>query len=140
MCIRDRNKRAAWCRAIEWRFGMAEENALKPYEGQIGEISVLPSPSEYQMSANLAQEIAGSDFVPEGLRGKPAAVLACVLAGRELGVGAFQSLQKIHIIKGKPALSAELMRALVLKAGHRIWLKESTDDKVIICGQRKGEE
>ncbi len=36
-----------------------------------------------------------------------------ILAGRELGYGPFASVQGIHVIKGKPALSANLMAAAV---------------------------
>ena len=40
-----------------------------------------------------------------------------VLLGRELGMPAMASLRSVHNIKGKHALSAELMVALVLKSG-----------------------
>ncbi len=36
-----------------------------------------------------------------------------ILAGRELGYGPFTSVQGIHVIKGKPSLSANLMAAAV---------------------------
>jgi hypothetical protein len=36
-----------------------------------------------------------------------------ILAGRELGYGPFASVQGIHVIKGKPTLSANLMAAAV---------------------------
>jgi len=36
-----------------------------------------------------------------------------ILAGREMGYGPFASVQGIHIISGKPALSANLMASAV---------------------------
>jgi hypothetical protein len=49
--------------------------------------------------------------------GTPQAVLMTVLAGRELGLSAMASLRAIHIIEGKPTMSADLIRALVVKSG-----------------------
>lgn len=89
--------------------------------------------------AKLAQNIANTDFVPEAMRGKPAAVTAAILAGREMGVGPMTSLQHIHVIKGKPGQSAHLMRGLVLAAGHEIDYVEVTDSRAIVRGRRTGE-
>lgn len=40
-----------------------------------------------------------------------------VLAGKELGIPAFASMTGIHLIQGKPALSANLMAALIKGSG-----------------------
>ena len=47
----------------------------------------------------------------------PAAVLAVVLKGRELGMPMMQSLTEIHLIKGKVSLSAAAMVGLCLSSG-----------------------
>lgn len=86
----------------------------------------------------IAHRVAGTEFVPAALRGKPEATLACMLFGHEAGVGPMQSLSKIHVIEGRPAMAAELMRALVLNAGHDIWVEESTTTRVTVCGHRSG--
>jgi hypothetical protein len=88
----------------------------------------------------LASRVADTDFVPKALRGKPEAVLACILAGHEAGISPMQSLAKIHVVEGRPAMAAELMRALVLRAGHELWIEESTSTRVVVCGQRAGSE
>jgi hypothetical protein len=88
----------------------------------------------------LAIAIAKTEFVPSALRNRPEAVMACVLAGHEIGIGPMQALAKIHIIEGKPGLAAELMRALVLAAGHDLWFEEKSATKVTVCGQRRGTE
>lgn len=56
-----------------------------------------------------------------------------ILAGREMGYGAFASVQGIHVIQGKPTLSANLMAAAV-KAHPRYNYKVTvmTDDEVSI--------
>jgi hypothetical protein len=87
----------------------------------------------------LAKEIYDTPFVPDGLRGSIPAVSAAILAGRELGLPPLTSLANIHVIKGKPALSAALMRALILAQGHQIETVDISDTRVVIRGRRRGE-
>lgn len=86
----------------------------------------------------IAQQIARTEFVPAALRGKPEAVLACIMTGHELGIGAMQSLAKIHVIDGRPAMAAELMRAVILQHGHEFWIEESSSTRVTVGGMRAG--
>ena len=51
-----------------------------------------------------------------------------------------QSLAKIAVIEGKPALAAEAQRALILRAGHDIWIEDASVTKVTVCGRRKDSE
>lgn len=88
--------------------------------------------------AKLADYIAATDFVPTAYRGQPAAVAAAILAGRELGIGPMTALQHLHVIEGRPAMSAQLMRALVLAAGHQLRIVEATTTRCTIAGTRKG--
>lgn len=90
--------------------------------------------------AKLAQHIADTEFVPDTMRGKPAAVAAAILAGREAGIGPMASLQHIHLIKGKPGQSAQLMRQLVLAAGHELRYVDTTDSRCVVEGKRRGED
>lgn len=87
----------------------------------------------------LAKEIHDTPFVPDGLRGSVPATAAAILAGRELGLGPMTSLANVHVIKGKPALSAALMRALILAQGHQIETVDITDTRAVVRGRRKGE-
>lgn len=100
----------------------------------------LPEParplSPAEVTWKVAQKIANTPFVPMAFRNKPESVYAAVLYGEELGLGPMQSLTQIHVIEGKPALSPEGMRGLVLKAGHRIDVKSSANDEVILYGRR----
>lgn len=89
-------------------------------------------------AANLANQIAQTEFVPAEFRNKPEAITACILYGAELGLGPMVSLSKIAVIKGKPAPYAELGRALALAAGHEIWVDESTNTRVKVSGKRRG--
>ena len=89
---------------------------------------------------DLAGKVAQTEFVPEAMRGKPAVVAAAILYGRELGLEPMTSLRSVNIIKGRPALSAEAMRAMVLAAGHDIRFQEMTAARCVIVGRRKGQD
>jgi hypothetical protein len=87
----------------------------------------------------VANVICDTPFVPDGLRGSGPAVAAAILAGRELSLGPMTSLANIHVIKGKPALSAVLMRALIQGQGHQWRDGDVTDTRAVVFGRRKGE-
>lgn len=106
--------------------------AIEPYKDTLSQPDVLNT------SHKLAQQIANTDFVPKQFRGKPEAVMAALLTGRELGLGPMTALQRIHVIEGKPALDAQGQRALVLAAGHDMWITESTPDRCTVTGRRNG--
>jgi hypothetical protein len=93
-----------------------------------------------QPAAELAQAIATTDFVPRGLRNNPPAIAACILYGDEVGLGPMQALAKIAVIEGRPTLSAEAMRSLILAAGHELWIEESTVSKATVAGCRNGSQ
>lgn len=84
----------------------------------------------------LAKAIAKTEFVPKGLRGNAPAVMAAVLFGQEHGLGPMQALQHIHVIDGKTSASAELMRAMIARAGHKVRFTEYGSDKCVIVGTR----
>ena len=88
----------------------------------------------------LAHAIANTDFVPKAMRGNEAAIAASILYGDEVGLSPMQALAKIAVIDGKPSLAAEAQRALILAAGHNIWLEEQTITKVTIAGKRHDQD
>jgi len=91
-------------------------------------------------AVELANTIAGTDFVPQGLRGNPAAITAAILYGDEVGIGPMQSLAHIAVINGRPTLAAETQRALILQAGHDLWIEEATVTRCTVAGRRRGSE
>ena len=91
-------------------------------------------------AADLAKSIAGTEFVPASLRQNPAAIAACILYGDEVGLGPMQALAKIAVIDGRPSLSSEAMRSLILAAGHDLWIEEATVSKATIAGKRHDSE
>lgn len=107
----------------------------------MSEIAISKEP--YRILADvydLSTKLANTEFVPSSLRGKPAAIAACVLAGRELGIGPMSSLQNLIVIDGRPSMTSLLMRQLIFAAGHSIHYAESTDFRCVVKGRRRGEE
>ena len=85
---------------------------------------------------SLAQKIAATSFVPEHFKNKPHEIMSAMLTAHELGIEPMTGLNKINVIKGKPTLAAELMRAVVQNAGHKIRIIEMTGDKAVVEGIR----
>lgn len=83
------------------------------------------------------QAVAGTEFVPAGLRNKPDAILACILTGRELGLSPMESLRSIDVIDGKPSPSAELMLRRIFEAGHLVVTVEQNDQTCTVKGMRR---
>lgn len=94
-------------------------------------------PAKWTAAMRLAARIHDTPFVPGSMRGKPHYVLGAILFGDELGIGPMQSLAQIHVIDGRPAAAPELMRALVLRAGHTFKVVEKSADKVTVYGKRR---
>jgi hypothetical protein len=55
-----------------------------------------------------------------------------ILAGQEMGYGPFASVQGIHVIQGKPVMSANLMAAAVKASARYDFRAKITDDAVTI--------
>lgn len=91
-------------------------------------------------ATKLADVLAQTDFVPRGLRGRPEAVAAAILLGDEIGIGPMFALSHISVVEGKPTPSAELMRALVLRAGHELWTETADERRAVVQGRRRDSE
>jgi hypothetical protein len=76
-------------------------------------------------------------MVPKALRGRPDAALAVMVYDHELGLQAMTSLREVFIIDGTPSCSAKLMRALILRAGHRLEWRELSPGTATLYGQRR---
>lgn len=89
----------------------------------------------------LAEILSESMLLPKHAS-RPAAAFAIIAAGRELGLTAMQSLRSIHIIEGKPTLSADLIVALCKSRSDVCeWFRlvESSDRVATYETQRRGE-
>lgn len=98
-------------------------------------------PRDISEGYDLAKLLVASGLMPRGVS-RPEAAFAIIAAGRELGLTAMQSLRSIHIIEGKPTLSADLVAALCKSRSdvcQYFRLVESTDRIARYETQRRGE-
>ncbi len=66
---------------------------------------------------SLAEILAKSTLLPESLRNKVPDVVVSILAGAELGLSPMAAIRGVHVVQGKPILSADTMVGLVLRSG-----------------------
>lgn len=91
---------------------------------------------EASRAHKIAESLAKTSFVPASMQGKPHDITAAILAGHELGLPPMAALRSMDIIQGTPALRAHAMRGLVQSKGHKVWLVEQTETRVVMKGQR----
>ena len=84
-----------------------------------------------------AEVMAASSLLPESYRKQPANLLWAMEMADALDVSLAQAITGISVIQGKPTMSAEMMRALVLRAGHRFTVTDMSDQAVIVTVARK---
>jgi len=88
----------------------------------------------------LAEVLSKSTLLPDALKGKVPDIVVSILAGQELGLGAMASIRGVHVVQGKPVLSADTMVALVLSSGLAEYFIciEDTETKVTYETKRRG--
>lgn len=99
----------------------------------------LPPADELARIQQMAGLVAEGGMYP-AYRGRPEAAATVMLKARELGLGAIQGLDAIHLVDGKVTLSAELMRALTLRAGHQLDILEFTPTVCRVAGYRRDQD
>lgn len=110
----------------------AEVTTIDPTGGR------LVAWAEAASAANqLARALSQTAFVPKEMTNVGNAT-AAILMGDELGLSPLAALRSIYVVHGTPALYARAMVALALSQGHEVWTEESTDQKVVVCGRRRG--
>lgn len=96
-------------------------------------------PTTFEGMMRQAEVLVKSGLLPVEVK-TPAAAAAIMLTGRELGIPPMQAFRSVYVVKGKPALSAQLMAALILRAGHTYRVVESTNERCEIEFQRRGSQ
>lgn len=96
-------------------------------------------PSALTEQLQLAQELAKAGIVPTHLQRKPENLLALMYAAQSVDIPLWQAVQGMQVISGKVGISADLCRALILRAGHTFRVEESTDTKATVVVIRKGD-
>lgn len=99
--------------------------------------------NEIQPTTSMDQQIqhakllAEASLLPDAYRKQPANILVAMEMADSLGISLTQAINGISVIKGKPTMSAEMMRALVMRAGHRLKIETSTEEGCRILAARR---
>ena len=101
------------------------------------ELDALTIAAQVEQLKSLGAMLVASRLLPDAIK-TPEMAVGIVLKGRELGTPPMVSLSHIHMVNGKPTLSAELMMSMALQASHDVWLAESTAERATVKGVRKG--
>lgn len=68
----------------------------------------------------LVKTLSPSALLPESFRNNPANLMYAVQYANALGLAPIHAITGIAVIKGKPTASADLMAAIVRRAGHKL--------------------
>lgn len=79
-----------------------------------------------------AKALAQAGLLPRHFRENPANVLLAIEKGEALGIHHMTAIDSLHVIDGKVGLSSELMRGLILRAGHTFDIAENTAEKAAV--------
>lgn len=93
----------------------------------------FPSENDWKMMLSWGSSALKSGFLPVAIKtAEQAAIIA--LKGRELGIPFMQAISHIHVISGKPCMSAEMLQALARRnlPGLTINIIESTFEKATV--------
>lgn len=94
------------------------------------------TPGFSYITANLQERaayiarIAPSTIIPTAYRENPANAFVAAETGAALGLEPLQSLASIAVINGRAALSADLMAAVIRRAGHTLRIVENSPESV----------
>lgn len=116
-------------------------NALAKVESNQLARSVSDELDTWERMREQAKALVESGFLPRAVN-TPEKALAIMQTGKELGLGPMQALRSIHIIEGKPTMSADLIAGLALQRvpGMVLRVAESTDAKCVVKAARSGQE
>ena len=93
--------------------------------------SQLPAMDKWIQIMGMGDVLVRSGFLPDAVKTKEQAA-AIILKGNELGIPAMQSFSHLHVIKGKPTCSSELMLALLARGGVAWeWVKSDENEAEI---------
>lgn len=76
-----------------------------------------------------ARALAESPLLPPAYARQPANVLVAIEYGHALGIAPVEALNSINVINGKPSMSADLMAALVRRAGCKLRIKQDGEGR-----------
>jgi hypothetical protein len=105
----------------------AEEGRLVKKPTLDNAVSVIPTTMDQLLK--LTEIIAASDLAPAAFKGKPGNCFIAIQMGMEIGVSPMQAIQNIFVVGGRPAIYGDLGKALLLRRGCKIEMRELAEVK-----------
>jgi len=102
-------------------------------------LTTWAEPRSLADARQVAEAVARSGLAPQSAR-SPDAVMVILATGAELGLPPMAALRSIHVVSGRAVLSADLMRALVMRAGGDLWCVEASPTRAEWRARRNGRE
>jgi hypothetical protein len=93
-------------------------------------------------AVDYARKLSASDLLPKSYVGKPQNVLLAIEFGRSLGLDPITAINMTHVVQGRPTASAQLVGALVRRAGHILRVRgdeQSATAKIIRADDKEFE-
>jgi len=98
-------------------------------------------PENLEQAMKVADVLSKSGLLPDHLRGKPADILATMLAGSELGLSMMASFRAIYLVKGKVGFYSDFIAARAMQHPECIRFQlveeESSDVKATYVAERR---
>lgn len=111
-----------------------EPQRLKPPAVQVGGNVGALIPQDIEQAFRIAQALAHSGMTPQGFK-TPETCFVAIMAGAELGLPPFQSLQSFAIINNRPTLWGDALVAVVRTNGFKLreWYEGEGDTLTAFC-------
>lgn len=90
-----------------------------------------------------AQALAQAGSLPKQYRQRPADLLLAMAYSSALGLSLAVVLTEVHVVDGRPSMSATLMASLARRAGHRVRTRAERDGQgrpVAVCEVRRADD
>lgn len=86
----------------------------------MSEIAIHNDAGALEAKMAYARTLAVSPMLPKDYQRNPGNILLAIEYAASLGIQPIHAITAIHVISGKPAASADLIAALVRRAGHTL--------------------
>lgn len=93
----------------------------------MSEVAVRNPSAALAEKIEWARVLAPAGLLPKAYQQNPANLLLAAELADSLGIDRINALTSIHVVEGKPSASADLMAALVRRAGHRLRVQVKGD-------------
>ncbi|MFE7868817.1 hypothetical protein ACFUYE_00495 [Micromonospora humida] len=110
-----------------------------PAAGQPGTAALAEWAVAADAAYRLAETLCSTQFAPAAYKGRAQEATAAILAGAEVGLSPLASLRAFDSIQGTPAPKAITLRAIAQGLGHEVKILESTPERAVVAGRRKGD-